>query len=129
AGRRAFSRAADSPSWRSRRARCVPCAPGVRPALQDERLRALALPPFRPALFFCAVVPPCFARDALPRFVCERSPPRFDAPGEFEMRAARAFDMPFFFSASYCFSFLMVGRFLPDVFFFADVFLADVFFA
>jgi hypothetical protein len=63
----------------------------------------------RPADFFCCVVPPCEAvlleREPEPDFF----PPRLDAPGEFAMRAALLFDMPFFFSRSYCFSFLTLG--------------------
>ena len=72
-------------------------------------MRAVALPPLRPAAFFCAVVPPCDAllRDELddPDFF----PPRLEAPGEFAIFAARSFDMPLSFSASYCFSFLTLG--------------------
>jgi DNA repair exonuclease SbcCD ATPase subunit len=67
----------------------------------------------RPAAFFCADVPPWLEeeRDELePDFL----PPRLDAPGEFAIRAARCFDMPFFFSASYCFSFLTDAR-LPGM--------------
>jgi hypothetical protein len=37
-------------------------------------------------------------------------PPRFEAPGEFAIRAARDFDIPFSFRASYCFSFFTLGR-------------------
>jgi hypothetical protein len=33
-------------------------------------------------------------------------PPRLEEPGEFAILAARSFDMPRFFSPSYCFSFL-----------------------
>src|SRR4051812_45649337 len=72
---------------------------------------AVAFPPLRPAAFFCAVVPPC---DELlleldePDFL----PPRLDAPGEFAMRAARDFDIPLSFSASYCFSFLTLALLL-----------------
>ena len=69
---------------------------------------AAALPPLRPAAFFCAVVPPCevvFRRLPEP----DALPPRLDAPGEFAIRAARSFDIPFSFSFSYCFSFLTVG--------------------
>ena len=51
-------------------------------------------------------MPPCdeLLRDELdePDFL----PPRLDAPEEFEIFAARSFDMPLSFSASYCFSFL-----------------------
>ena len=72
-------------------------------------LRAVALPPLRPAAFFCAVVPPC---DELLRELeeCDAFPPRLDAPGEFAIRAARCFDIPLSFSFSYCFSFLTLGR-------------------
>jgi hypothetical protein len=72
-------------------------------------LRAAALPPLRPAAFFCAVVPPCFELEREleePDFL----PPRLDAPGAFEIRAARSLDMPFSLSFSYCFSFLTLGR-------------------
>ncbi len=72
----------------------------------DYDLRAVAFPPLRPAAFFCAVVPPCdellFELDDEPDFL----PPRDDAPGEFAIFAARSFDIPLSFSASYCFSFL-----------------------
>jgi hypothetical protein len=37
-------------------------------------------------------------------------PPRLDAPGEFEIFAARSFDMPFFLNPSYCFSFFTLAR-------------------
>jgi ribosomal protein S18 acetylase RimI-like enzyme len=70
-----------------------------------QDLRAVALPPLRPAAFFCAVVPPCdellFELDELDFF-----PPRLDAPGELAIFAARSFDIPLSFNASYCFSFL-----------------------
>jgi hypothetical protein len=71
-------------------------------------LRADARPPFRPAAFFCAVLPPC--EDVLRRVPePDDFPPRLEAPGEFAIRAARAFDIPFSFSFSYCFSFLTLG--------------------
>jgi hypothetical protein len=77
-------------------------------------LRAAALPPLRPAAFFWAVVPPWLEEerdfDPEPDFL----PPRLDAPGEFEIRAARSFDIPFSLSFSYCFSFLTLGR-LPGI--------------
>ena len=38
-------------------------------------------------------------------------PPRLEAPGEFAIFAARSFDIPLSFRASYCFSFLTLGRF------------------
>src|SRR3954452_11493655 len=73
----------------------------------------LALPPLRPAAFFWAVVPPCLEELELeleldPDFL----PPRLEAPGEFAIRAARSFDMPFFFSPSYCFSFFTLADLL-----------------
>jgi hypothetical protein len=82
----------------------------------DARVRydvfAVALPPLRPAAFFCAVVPPCdeLLREELdePDFL----PPRLDAPEEFAIFAARSFDMPLSFSASYCFSFSTLLRWL-----------------
>jgi hypothetical protein len=69
-----------------------------------ELLRAVALPPFRPAAFFCAVVPP-IEDDDFEEPEPELFPPRLDEPGEFAMRAARSFDIPLSFNASYCFSF------------------------
>ena len=58
----------------------------------------------RPAAFFCAVVPPCeellFELEE-----CDALPPRLDAPEEFAIFAARSFDIPLSFNASYCFSF------------------------
>jgi hypothetical protein len=74
-------------------------------------LRAVALPPFRPAAFFCAVVPPWLEFDFVdpePDFL----PPRLDAPGEFAIFAARSFDIPFSFNASYCFSFFTLALLL-----------------
>jgi hypothetical protein len=70
----------------------------------------VALPPLRPAAFFWAVVPPCDEderEDDEPDFF----PPRLDAPGEFAIFAARSFDIPLSFSASYCFSFFTFARF------------------
>ena len=72
-------------------------------------MRAEVRPPLRPAAFFCAVVPPCFELELEleePDFL----PPRLDEPGEFAIRAARSFDMPFFLRPSYCFSFLTLAR-------------------
>jgi len=72
-------------------------------------LRAAALPPLRPAAFFWAVVPPC---DELLRELdeCDFFPPRLEEPGELAIFAARSFDMPLSFNASYCFSFLTLAR-------------------
>jgi hypothetical protein len=72
-------------------------------------LRAVALPPLRPAAFFWAVVPPC---DELLRELdeCDFFPPRLDAPCELAIFAARSFYIPLSFSASYCFSFLTLAR-------------------
>ncbi len=79
----------------------------ARPHDQDFFLAA-ALPPFRPASFFCAVVPPCLGELPEPLFL----PPRLDAPGEFAIRAARSLDMPFSLRASYWSSFFTLGRLL-----------------
>src|SRR4051794_20065645 len=68
-------------------------------AVQD--LRALALPPLRPASFFCPVVPPCFGELPEPDFL----PPLDDAFGVFAIFAARSFDIPLSLRASYCFVF------------------------
>jgi hypothetical protein len=65
----------------------------------------------RPAAFFCAVVPPCFELERDDE-EWDFLPPRLEAPGEFAIRAARSFDIPFSFSFSYCFSFLTLGRLL-----------------
>jgi hypothetical protein len=67
------------------------------------------LPPLRPAAFFCAVVPPCEDEerdDDDPDFF----PPRLEAPDELEILAARSFDIPLSFNASYCFSFFTLAR-------------------
>ena len=55
-------------------------------------MRAVAFPPLRPARFFCCVVPPCLdvSREEP---LCERFPPRFEAPGGFAIFAARLFDI------------------------------------
>jgi hypothetical protein len=74
----------------------------------DERFRAVALPPLRPAAFFWAVVLPWLVvrlRTPDPDFL----PPRLEASGEFAIFAARSLDIPFSFSASYCFSFFTLG--------------------
>jgi len=68
-------------------------------------LFAVARPPLRPAAFFWAVVPPC-RELLLDEPEPELLPPRLEAPDEFEILAARSFDMPLSFRASYCFSFL-----------------------
>src|SRR5436189_6354557 len=64
-------------------------------------LRAVARPPLRPAALCCAVVPPCRRSPPEPDFF----PPWLDAFGEFAIFAARSFDIPFSFRASYCFLF------------------------
>src|SRR5581483_10381824 len=71
---------------------------------------AVALPPFRPAAFFWAVVPPCLELPPDP----DDLPPRLDAPGELAILAARSLDIPLSFRASYCFSFFTPGR-LPGI--------------
>src|SRR5213595_3767727 len=73
-----------------------------------QLLRAVALPPLRPAAFFCAVVPPCLEFPPEPDFW----PPLDDAFGELAIFAALSFDMPLSFRASYCFSFFTFGRLL-----------------
>jgi hypothetical protein len=60
----------------------------------------------RPAAFFWAVVPPWLESPPEP----DAFPPRLEAPGEFAIFAARYFDIPLSFSASYCFSFFTDGR-------------------
>src|SRR5205823_10857237 len=57
-----------------------------------------ALPPLRPAALCWAVVPPCLL---LPLPLCDFWPPCSDALGELAILAARSFDMPLSFSASY----------------------------
>src|SRR6185312_10112493 len=81
------------------------------PHLGQDDFFAVALPPLRPAAFFCAVVPPCSDEPPEP----ELFPSRFDAPGELAIRAARSFDMPLSFRASYCFSFLTAISGLPSI--------------
>jgi hypothetical protein len=74
----------------------------------EERFRAVALPPLRPAAFFWPVVPPWLVvRLRTPEL--DFLPPRLDAPGEFAIFAARSLDIPFSLSASYCFSFFTLG--------------------
>ena len=73
-------------------------------------MRAVALPPLRPAAFFWAVFPPLplpllFLLWLLPELL----PPRLDESGEFEIAAARDLLMPFFRRPSYCLSFLTLG--------------------
>jgi hypothetical protein len=80
------------------RDRYQPSLPGDGATRHDDLFRAAALPPFRPAAFFWAVVPPCFELPPDPDFL----PPWLEAPGEFAIRAARSFDMPLRFRASYC---------------------------
>ena len=70
---------------------------------------AVALPPLRPAAFFCWVVPPwlelLLLLDPEPDFL----PPRLDEPSELAIAAARLLLMPFFLRPSYCLSFLTLG--------------------
>ena len=67
---------------------------------------AAALPPLRPAFFFCAVVPPWLESPPEPEFF----QPRRDDPAELATRAARPLDIPLSLRASYCFSFFMFAR-------------------
>jgi hypothetical protein len=78
-----------------------------------QRLAAVAFPPLRPAAFFWAFVPPWLESLRLD-FECEFFPPLLDASGEFAIFAARSFDMPFSFKASYCFSFFTCAL-LPGI--------------
>jgi hypothetical protein len=70
-------------------------------------------PPFRPRVDFRAPVdfrPAFFEPDFFAaRFFAAFLPPRFSAPGEFAMRAARCLLMPFLRSPSYCLSSLIDG--------------------
>ena len=68
---------------------------------------AVVFPPFRPAALCWAVVLPCLGSPPEP----EPFPPLLDALGAFAMRAARCLDIPLSFNASYCLSFLILGRF------------------
>jgi hypothetical protein len=82
----------------------------TRPAGPDQLEELEAFPPLRPAAAFWALLPPLplpllFLLWLLP----ELFPPRLDAPGEFEIAAARDLLMPFFRSPSYCLSFLTLG--------------------
>src|SRR4051794_11499842 len=99
------ARRARSRSWcRCRCRRRRRCRLGQAQPSQD--FDALALPPLRPAAFFCWLVPPCdeldLELDPLPDFL----PPRLEEPSEFAIAAARPLLMPFFLSPSYCLSFL-----------------------
>ena len=58
------------------------------------------MPPFDPAFFFCALVPPCELSPPLPL-----DSAALRRPLELAILAARCLDMPLSFSASYCFSF------------------------
>src|SRR5206468_8999546 len=84
-----------------------PAPPAARPNGGAQLFRAVALPPLRPAAFFCAVVPPCDASPPEP----DRLPPCSDDFGAFAILAARSLDMPLSLRASYFRSFLMLGRF------------------
>src|SRR5438067_1660599 len=72
---------------------------------------AVARPPLRPAALCCAVVPPCRLSPPEPDFL----PPWLDAFGELAIFAARSFDMPFSFKASYCFLFFTCAVFVGIV--------------
>jgi hypothetical protein len=79
----------------------------------------VARPPRRPADFFYALVPPCLDRVERLRlffFEPELLPPRFDAPGELAIAAARDLDIPFFLSPSYCFLFFTCPRAMDSSF-------------
>ena len=57
------------------------------------------MPPFRPAAFFWAVVPP-WELELRDELECDFLPPRLEEPGELAILAARSFDMPLSFSAA-----------------------------
>jgi hypothetical protein len=73
-----------------------------------QELLAAALPPLRPAAFFCCVVPPWLALLLLDEPEPDFLPPRLEDPSELEIAAARLLLIPFFRSPSYCLSFLML---------------------
>src|SRR3954447_11071781 len=87
--------------------------PGDRPGRARvgtrQDLLAVALPPLRPASFFCCDVPPCLLLLLLLEPEPDFLPPRLEEPSEFAIAAARLLLMPFFFRPSYCLSFLMLG--------------------
>src|SRR3954447_2168614 len=70
---------------------------------------AAALPPLRPAAFFCCEVPPCFDELLLEPPLPDFLPPREEEPSELAIAAARPLLMPFFLSPSYCLSFFTLG--------------------
>src|SRR6476619_1225445 len=67
-----------------------------------QDFEAAALPPLRPAAFFCCVVPPCFGELLLEPPLPDFLPPREEDPSELAIAAARPLLMPFFLSPSYC---------------------------
>jgi hypothetical protein len=70
---------------------CMSFADGVgRAFTRRHDVRAVALPPLRPAAF-CAVVPP-WDEGLRELDECDAFPPRHDEPGEFAMLAARSFE-------------------------------------
>ncbi|OMC13768.1 hypothetical protein A5747_16065 [Mycobacterium sp. IS-836] len=61
----------------------------------------------RPAAFFCDVLPPLpLPLLRLLWLLPELLPPRLEAPGEFDIAAARDLLIPFLRRPSYCLSFL-----------------------
>ena len=68
---------------------------------------AVALPPLRPAAFFCWLVPP-WDDELFEEPPLDFLPPRLEEPSELAIAAARDLLMPFFLSPSYCLSFLML---------------------
>jgi hypothetical protein len=63
----------------------------------------------RPAAAFCARLPPLLWRLRALELPDALALPRLDAPGEFEITAARDLLMPCLRSISYCVSFLTLG--------------------
>ena len=72
-------------------------------------LFAAALPPLRPAAFFCCDVPPWLELLLLDEPEPDFLPPRLDDPSEFAIAAARLLLIPFFLRPSYCLSFFTLG--------------------
>jgi hypothetical protein len=80
------------------------CLRGTTP--YDDLFRAEVLPPFARRSSSGPSFRSRFELPPDPDFLR----PRLGAPGEFAIRAARSFDMPFALEASYCFSFFTLGR-------------------
>ena len=69
----------------------------------------MALPPLRPAAFFCCDVPPWLELLLLAEPEPDFLPPRLEEPSEFAIAAARLLLMPFLRRPSYCLSSFTLG--------------------